>query len=281
MTMRELATNDKNSNNVDRYLYSNFENAYSEYNILASADLGTYANVLIPRTLRLPYVHYAKLMDMAAAKGQLPLLNNINKLNAMSLRVAEIQRIGREYDYNNASKPIVLSDVNKKILSYVKINGSYSEAPNAIDDFRSKYIGTGKLLEDDNLLINSLGHWYGEYKLPSTLKVRNSRNEELKDGFIVLMFKISTTATEGNKQWTYLNYAGQRRTDGEIGKETQWQIENRSINPSSDMVTIKLPDTSFSKNKTTSVSVRSGYYPVAVYQAGFSVNDKWEVSGTH
>ena len=104
------------------------------------------------------------------------------------------------------------------------------------------------------MLSNSLGHWYAEYKLPETLEVYKSTGEKLKEGLIVLSFKIVTTSTENGKEWTYLTY---HDTSGKTNG--QWDFENSDIN--SNKVKISFPETKVEGV----IDISDGFYPVAVF----------------
>lgn len=113
--------------------------------------------------------------------------------------------------------------------------------------------------EDD--VINAIGHWYGEYRLPSSTlvvpkgEVANANSNFLKDGYIIVQFAINSNY----QNWEYLSYD---RPNG----NTQWQKENATS-------TVTLPN-----GKTVTLN---GTGNVIIYEAGLKANNDYESSGTH
>lgn len=136
--------------------------------------------------------------------------------------------------------------------------------------YEKGYIG---LTEDE--IIYSTGHWYAEYKLPSTLVAKDMTGKELNDGYFVVLFKIVSRDYNGNE---YLSYALP-------SNNTQWMKEKNDSNYTNQhQVAIHLPGTITNTNgvsKNLDLKNLKDYYPVAIYQAGVSINSDWEVAGTH
>jgi hypothetical protein len=117
----------------------------------------------------------------------------------------------------------------------------------------------------DNV-INATGHWYGEYRLPSSTRAvakgttipigaNDSSSIFLKSGYILVQVDISTNYAG----WDYLSY---NKPDG----NTQWQKENYS----QDVV---LPS-----GKTITVP---GAGTIMIYESNVRANNDYEVVGTH
>ncbi len=126
---------------------------------------------------------------------------------------------------------------------------------------------------NENQIINSLGHWYAEYRLPRTLVVKDKNGNELNNGYIVVLFSIQTLDKDGA---SYLYYYANKNA-------SQWGKENSNAG-GHDNITITLPKTiNDLKNnagpKTAQISINEGFYPVAIYEVGQRLN--MEVSGTH
>jgi hypothetical protein len=129
---------------------------------------------------------------------------------------------------------------------------------------------------DEDDILKSASHWYGEYKLPSsTLAVKKGTvisgpvNEnsaifnDYKNGYLLVCFKISTTNNaEVTPVTTYLSYGLNR-----------WQAEG--YNMATKRITLPTG---------TAVAMPAGfaeYCPVALYQAGLKLNNDYETLGTH
>jgi hypothetical protein len=130
--------------------------------------------------------------------------------------------------------------------------------------------------KDEDDILKTASHWYGEYKLPSsTLAVKKGTvisgpvNEnsaifnDYKNGYLLVCFKISTTNNaEVTPVTTYLSYGLNR-----------WQAEG--YNMATKRITLPTG---------TAVAMPAGfaeYCPVALYQAGLKLNNDYETLGTH
>lgn len=120
-------------------------------------------------------------------------------------------------------------------------------------------IAKSKVTED--MVINSVGHWYGEYRLPaSTLaiekgKTANANSNFLKNGYIIVQFGI-----ESNYQsWSYLSY-------NKPNNSTQWQKEGSTTS-------VTLPN-----GNTVNIP---GTGTAIVYEANQRANNDYESTGTH
>ena len=219
-------------------------NAYKGYMQGATAQFGTYKTLTLPNTLRLSYANYA----------------------SDNTTLSEVQKIG-----------VTRISEQNGVLKYVTTNNSEYR-----DKINSSSNGTASVSLTEDQIINSLGHWYAEYKLPATLTVRenNVSGNELKSGYIVVEFKIYTKALDGGKYWKYLSYSSQLR-GGKVDYN-QWYLENTAMANKDSSVAVNFPQTSAnSTGFTRQLSTTAGYYPVAVYDASMSVNDDYEPVVTH
>jgi hypothetical protein len=223
---------------VKKSIYANVLNAYKAenrlipYNPAQNVDFGNYSGLVLPSSLRLPYLNYAQ--------------DNIK---------GEVLRIGlsdKGYKYGNR-------------VDYL----DKAETQFAPELGRSQgYFGM-----KENQIVNSLGHWYAEYSLPRTLIVKDASGKELNNGYIIVMFKITTLDENGK---AYLAYYPNE-------KASQWSKENTNVK--SGKVPIKLPKTvadvtaGVKDTKTVNLNVSNGYYPVAIYEAGQRLSA--DVAGTH
>jgi hypothetical protein len=123
---------------------------------------------------------------------------------------------------------------------------------------------TSGVKKDD--IINANGHWYGEYRLPSSTRAvpkgtvipaGTSDNSSifLRNGYIIVQADISTNYVG----WDYLSY-------NKPDENSQWQKENYSQ-------TVVLPN-----GKTVNIE---GSGTVIVYEAGIRASEDYEVVGTH
>ena len=170
--------------------YRSLANQYSNFSHLVPRNTGKYNMLLIPSTLRMPYINYAK----------------------GTLDTAEVNKIGFT-TYNKTSKTFN----NTPELQYVD-NGRVDAITK-----NNEYLGNTKagiLGINEDALVNSLGHWYAEYYLPRTLEVVDSSKNVVKGGSIVVAFKIATKDKEG---FTYLSYNKASNDSG------QWKVENADI----------------------------------------------------
>ncbi|MBR3280438.1 MAG: hypothetical protein IKI57_01150 [Clostridia bacterium] len=218
------------------------KNAYVTFTQGRTSLFGTYKDLVLPNTLRLPYVNYAS--DKTS--------------------LSEVQKIG-----------ISRVDTQNNVLKYITSNNAeYMQKMNNN--------GSRSVKLNENQIINSLGHWYADYKLPATLKVRDGNGKELNSGYILVEFKISTNGLQGSKYYQYLNYMSQ--LSGNNIKYNQWYLENTHITSqdSNASVPVNFPQTSANPTGVTKqVNIKDGYYPVAVYDASISVNDNVEPVITH
>ncbi len=146
-------------------------------------------------------------------------------------------------------------------MSYNNIQKYLNEKTYGTNDKTTllKTIAKSNVTED--MVINSTGHWYGEYRLPaSTLaiekgKIANANSNFLKNGYIIVQFDI-----ESNYQsWRYLSY-------DKPESNTQWEKENAQT-------TIALPN---GKNITI-----PGNGTSIIYEANQRASNDYESSGTH
>ena len=183
--------------------YRSFTNQYSNFTHMVSREYGKYNQLLIPNTLRMPYLNYA----------------------SSDLAKSEVNKIGYE-TYNKTTK----NYDNTPVLQYVDNNGADKTTNN------NAYLGAskaGSLGINENTLINSLGHWYASYYLPRTLEVVDSTGKVLTEGNIVVAFKI---ATKDANDYTYLNYQNSATDSG------QWKKENADINAEKVKINLPVSD---------------------------------------
>lgn len=151
--------------------------------------------------------------------------------------------------------PMSLRMSYNNIPTYMAINLYGTSSKNTF----LQTIAKSKVTED--MVINSVGHWYGEYRLPSSTmaiekgKTANASSNFLKDGYIIVQFDI-----ESNYQnWSYLSYS-------KPDSNTQWQKEGTSTSvtlPNGNEITIP------------------GTGTAIVYEANQRANNDYESSGTH
>ena len=138
----------------------------------------------------------------------------------------------------------------------------------------SNYNITDVKMKEDQI-VNSLGHWYAEYRLPSSLYAKDSAGNRLpEDGYYIVLFNIKSLDSSGN---TYLSYSLPTNN-------SQWMKENPVLKTNGNKVTVQLPKIvgqTTVKQFTMDLDNHDykGFYPVVIYQAGAS-ND-YEVGGTH
>ncbi len=248
--------------------YTNEQNAYLKFTQMSSVKFGSYNRLLIPNTLRLPFVDYYP-----------------EPASLDNLRYNEVHRIGNKYT----------NDVYYNIANRVSDKLNYINS-NEIGKYKTDASAVGM---NQDAIVNSLGHWYAEYSLPSSLTVKDASGKELKNGYVVVKFKIRSMReallgeTAGDK--SYLTYW--------IGEDygsvlplvrsnrylsSQWTKENYNLHDSSNE---KLSKTSFNVNfpiignqnsvVTKPIDMADGYYPVAIFEAGFSIDDFQKIAGTH
>ena len=219
------------------------KNAYASFMPGKVSSFGTFNDLKIPNTLRLPYVNYA----------------------STNTALSEVQKIGtsRIAEQNGVLKYINTSN-NAEYMQKMTNNGTSS-------------VG---LTEDQ--IVNSLGHWYAEYKLPATLKVKDSSGKYLSDGYIVVKYNIYSEGMSGGKYYKYLSYMSQLRA-GNI-KYNQWYLENEHITQTNANANVPVYFPQTTANQTgvmKTINISDGFYPVAIYDASISINDELEPVKTH
>ena len=139
------------------------------------------------------------------------------------------------------------------------------------EENKTYYNNVSDAVRDD--VLKAVNHWYGYYSLPYTTKVMekgasiNDGSKEIKTGFIIVLFKITSQDSSGSEYLVYDNQA--------VGN--QWKNEGGAAN--NEQLTIHLPNTGASTNTDTVIKVESGYYPVAIYGAGTRLN--YDTAGIH
>ncbi|MBR6252781.1 MAG: hypothetical protein IKR04_02970 [Clostridia bacterium] len=235
--------------------YANVMNAYSTFAQADNVKFGDYNKLIIPNKLRLPFVNYYA-----------------EPANTNNIRYNEAQKIGNRFN----------NDLYYDMDSRVTDRLNYINSTN-IGDYNIKSANVGM---NQDAIINSLGHWYAEYNLPASLKVYDSSGKEIDHGFIVVKFKIRTLRnpiggeTTGDKE--YLTYWKGRDASGTI-LNSQWTAENKTLTSTNNRnINVNFPIISGQNSvKYKSIDVSDGYYPVAIYEAGFSINDFYQIAGTH
>ena len=130
-----------------------------------------------------------------------------------------------------------------------------------------------EIVEDENTIRNSAGHWYGEFYIPASTKVvigKDTTSEEVMrgtkkvetDGYIIVTFDTIITKSEGEE---YLSYSMPT-------EKSRWEKEGATYNT----YEINLPN----GNKATFLNMTEGA-AMAIYEAGVRANDDYEVEGTH
>ena len=130
-----------------------------------------------------------------------------------------------------------------------------------------------EIVEDENSIRNSAGHWYGEFYLPSSTKVvlgSDVETEEVvanqglvkNDGYLIVVFEEVITKDNGNG---YLSYSMPR-------DNSRWEKERTIYEP----YEINLPN----GNKATIPGISEGA-AMAIYETTLSASDDHETEGTH
>ncbi len=133
---------------------------------------------------------------------------------------------------------------------------------------------SSKEIDKEDDIRNANGHWYGEFYLPSSTKVALDANVtsqyilknqgiELKDGYIVVVFKTIKTETMGESD--YLSYA-------KPNEKTRFEKEGAEYMP----YTITLPN-----GVIAEIPLGEEGIAMAIYEAGIRANDDYETEGTH
>lgn len=130
-----------------------------------------------------------------------------------------------------------------------------------------------EIVEDENSIRNSAGHWYGEFYLPSSTKVvlgSDVETEEVvanqglvkNDGYLIVVFEEVITKDNGNG---YLSYSMPR-------DNSRWEKEGTIY----ELYEINLPN----GNKATIPGISEGA-AMAIYETTLSASDDHETEGTH
>ncbi len=167
---------------------------------------------------------------------RLPYANYAKFDGSKYISKAEIYKIGLQ------------SDGSRK-LSYVDENTQYFNG------------GNNPVGLTENQIVNSLGHWYGEYKLPSKLIVKKD-GKVIRDGYIVVLFNISSSylKSDGKTYGNYLNYASSQLD--------QWKVENGNKATLNVNFPATLTNPSGVENNVLYKS--DCFYPVAIYDLATS-----------
>ena len=147
-----------------------------------------------------------------------------------------------------------------------------NEVPSLYTNYNINDVGMTK-----DEILNSVGHWYGEYRLPGTLYAKDSAGNKLpENGYFIILFNIVTLDKDGKP---YLSYSLPTTN-------SQWMKENS--NYTSNKIEVLLPRivgqtseekiTLEMKNYGNGIDL-TGYYPVTVFEA--SANKNEEVTITH
>ena len=186
---------------------------YNSFNPSNSVEFGTHMLMKIGQGLRLPYINYA---------GGNPLTSEVDKIG-----------------HRNSSNVVPYIPVGGKATDYYDLN--------YLDDAAKGKVGN--IGVSGGMVINSLNHWYAEYTLPTNIEVIDSNNKTIKNGYIVVSFKICALDKDDAEYISYTN--------------EQWKAENSSI--SSNMVTFNTPVALGVGSINKQFNISNGYYPVAVY----------------
>ncbi len=181
-----------------------------------------------------------------------------------SERKDSLRILGNRYNYTIDNRIGTFSKITLPMalrMSYNNISNYLAQNFYGTTDY-SNFLSTltrGNVNEDD--VIHPIGHWYGEYRLPSSTlavpkgEVADANSNFLKNGYIIVQFDIQSNYQD----WAYLSY---NKPDG----NTQWQKEEMNS-------TITLPN-----GNTVTLS---GPGNVIIYEAGLKANNDYESTGTH
>lgn len=154
------------------------------------------------------------------------------------------------------------------ILESANLYGYKGNTTNFITDAK-----TSEIVEDENTIRNSAGHWYGEFYLPASTKVvlgTNVTSNELiyeakkaqKSGYIIVTFDTIITKANGEE---YLSYSMPE-------ENSRWEKEGTMYEP----YEVILPN----GNKATISEMLEGT-AMAIYEVSLRANDDYETEGTH
>lgn len=187
---------------------------------------------------------------------------------------------------NNSSKDYTAITIIGKILKGLNLVATDTKLPrdNILESANlygykgniTKFIEDAKLseiVENEDTIRNSAGHYYGEFYLPASTKValgsnvtRNDviDNEKLllTDGYIVVTFDEIITKSNSEEYLTYDNPVS----------DSRWKKEGTSYEP----YEINLPN----GNKAKIDEMVKGT-AMAIYEVSLRANDDYEVEGTH
>lgn len=132
---------------------------------------------------------------------------------------------------------------------------------------------TSDEIEKEDDIRNANGHWYGEFYLPASTTVAlgtnitrqdilKNQNIELKDGYIVVLFKTIETKSD---EEGYLSYA-------KPDEQTRFEKEGATYSP----YEITLPNGTIAEIPSLEEGIA-----MAIYEVGIRANDDYETEGTH
>ena len=193
------------------------------------------------------------------------LATKINKTTRVTMQVRQeiskssAMRSSGFTDYGQNTNADVSYGYYNKLTINKSLRLPYYEYMNEIDS---------KWRTNENKVLTGASHWYGEYRLPATTKY----SEE--EGFYIVCFKITSLDSAGNE---YLKYHDQ------LIAGNQWKVEKWNDGKSNNTeVEIKLPlIIGQTAAKNVKLNISNDYYPVAIYQSNISINNNYEVGGTH
>lgn len=130
-----------------------------------------------------------------------------------------------------------------------------------------------EMIEKEDDIRNANGHWYGEFYLPASTTVAlgsnvtrenilRNQNMELKDGYIVVIFKTIETKSDEER---YLSYA-------KPNEKTRFEKEGANYSP----YEITLPNGIIAEIPSLEEGIA-----MAIYEVGIRANDDYETEGTH
>lgn len=197
----------------------------------------------------------------------------------IALTTKMTQNNGAKYFANYTTNLGLTSQINGKTYDYTANNSVGTSSKILLKNFTRivayktpdeliegcKYYPNDKISNITNLasntVINSIGRWYGEFKVPASAIIAKKdttlenvkKGQTLKDGYLIVAFESLKTQSSDEEYLTYENQWSKE------GYENEITLPNGS--------TGKLPDDSL--------------HAMAIYETTLKINNDYEGTGTH
>lgn len=192
---------------------------------------------------------------------------------------------GKSFNYtafNNIgnSSQIILNNLTRIVAYRNSLELIKAKFGNSVTQIENVPGGSGTF-PTENQVINSIGRWYGEFRIPaSTVVVRKGADPKqatnvLKNGYVIVVFESLITQSNGVDYLSYSLPVGNDQWKKEGYKDTYEIFLANGTKEIKEGQKIQLP------NGQIAIVPKEYGHAMAIYETDVRINNDYETTGTH